>query len=109
MWSTTTFKEVENLKYQLGRPWSLHVDATSSHVVGIGLDNATLVLEMGNEYPVVGYSNGRVVQVRQRTVNQLNLKMLEEEDDDDDTTNEEEKEKTSRIKDGENIVQVQML
>ena len=37
------------------------MDSASSHVVGIGLDNATLVLEMGNEYPVVGYSNGRVV------------------------------------------------
>ena len=102
IWSTATFKETECVKYGLGRPWSLHVDAESSHVVGIGLDNATLVLEMGNEYPVVGYSNGRVLAARQRSIVQVNLKMLEEDQDD-------EEEEKARVKDGDAIVQTQLL
>ncbi len=104
IWSTATYKEVETLKYGLGRPWSMHVEAEASHVVGIGFDNATIVVEMGNEYPVVGYSNGRVVTAKQRNIFQVNLKMLEEEDEDD-----EEEKKVSKIKDGESILQVQML
>ena len=50
------------MNYGLKRVWSLHALPQSNNVA-IGFDEATVVIKIGNEIPLVSYSNGKVVLV----------------------------------------------
>jgi hypothetical protein len=43
--------------------------------VAIGFDEATVVIKIGNEIPLVSYSNGKVVAVNKSELQRFNLKL----------------------------------
>lgn len=47
----------------------------SSNFVAIGFDEATVVIKIGNEIPLVSYSNGKVVLVNRGEIQTFNLKL----------------------------------
>lgn len=50
-----------------------------SNYVAIGYDEATVVIKVGNENPVVSFNNGRAVWAKQSEVQMVNLKSVKEE------------------------------
>lgn len=50
------------MNYGLKRVWSIHALPASNNVA-IGFDEATVVLRIGNEIPMVSFNNGKVVLV----------------------------------------------
>jgi hypothetical protein len=58
----------------LKRVWALHSPAGSNYVA-IGFDEATVVIKIGNEIPLVSYSNGKVVAVNKSELQRFNLKL----------------------------------
>ena len=62
IWNAVTYRNEQVLNYGLKRVW--HIQALpSSNFVAIGFDEATVVSKIGNEIPLVSYSNGKVVLV----------------------------------------------
>lgn len=43
----------------------------------MGFDEATVVIKIGNEIPMVTYSNGKVVLVNKSEIQTLNLKLVQ--------------------------------
>jgi coatomer subunit beta' len=58
----------------LKRVWSLHALPQSNNVA-IGFDEATVVIKIGNEIPLVSFSNGKVVLVNRGEIQTFNLKL----------------------------------
>ena len=57
IWNVNNFKLEKTLSYGLDRVWALHCPKESNYVA-IGYDEATVVIKVGNETPVVSYNNG---------------------------------------------------
>jgi coatomer subunit beta' len=57
----------------------------SSNYVAIGFDEATVVIKIGNEIPMVSYNNGKVVMVNKSEIQTFNLKLNQAEVKDGDT------------------------
>jgi hypothetical protein len=47
--------------------------------VAIGFDEATVVIKIGNEIPMVSYNNGKVVLVNKSEIQTVNLKLVKGE------------------------------
>lgn len=60
IWNSMTYKLENSLKYGLDRAWAIHC-LKDSNYVAIGYDEATVVIKVGNENPVVGFNNGWAV------------------------------------------------
>ena len=56
--------------------WTIHC-LPSSNNVAIGFDEATVVIKIGNEVPLVSYSNGKVIQISKGEIQTSNLKLLQ--------------------------------
>lgn len=67
IWNSLTFRSEQQLNYGLKRVWSIHA-LPASNFVAIGFDEATVVLKIGNEIPLVSYSNGKVVMVNKSDI-----------------------------------------
>lgn len=74
IWNAVTYRNEQVLNYGLKRVW--HIQALpSSNFVAIGFDEATVVIKIGNEIPLVSYSNGKVVLVNRGEIQTFNLKL----------------------------------
>jgi len=62
-----TYRNEQVLNYGLKRVWTVHA-LPQSNYVAIGFDEATVVLKIGNEIPMVTYNNGKVVLVNKSDV-----------------------------------------
>mmetsp|Transcript_2736 Transcript_2736/g.4672 ORF Transcript_2736/g.4672 Transcript_2736/m.4672 type:complete len:384 (+) Transcript_2736:9-1160(+) len=76
IWNSLTFRNEQVLNYGLKRVWSIHA-LPASNYVALGFDEATVVLKIGNEVPMVSYSNGKVVLVNKSDIQTFNLKLLQ--------------------------------
>lgn len=74
IWNGLTYRNEQTLNYGLKRVWSIHC-LPSSNYVAIGFDEATVVIKIGNEIPLVTYSNGKVVMVNKSEIQTFNLKL----------------------------------
>lgn len=70
------------MNYGLKRVWSIHALPASNNVA-IGFDEATVVLRIGNEIPMVSFNNGKVVLVNRGEIQNFNLKLLQAGDSKD--------------------------
>jgi coatomer subunit beta' len=86
IWNAITFKLETFLNYGLQRVWAIHA-LPGSNYVAFGFDEATVVIKIGKESPMVSFNNGRVVWVKQSEIQTLNLKL----------------QSTEELKDGEKI------
>ena len=75
IWNSQTYKKEEKLSYGLDRVWAMHA-LKDSNYVAIGYDEATVVIKLGNENPVVSFQNGRAVWAKQGEVQITNLKTV---------------------------------
>jgi coatomer subunit beta' len=48
--------------------------------VSFGFDEATVVIKIGKESPMVSFNNGKVVWVKQSDIQTVNLKLIQEND-----------------------------
>jgi coatomer subunit beta' len=71
------------LNYGLKRVWTLHA-LPGSNNVAIGFDEATVVIKIGSEIPLVSYSNGKVVLINKSDIQTFNLKLSQGEFKDGD-------------------------
>ena len=83
IWNAQTYRNEQQLNYGLKRVWSLHALPASNHVA-IGFDEATLVIKVGNELPMVTYCNSKVVMVNRSDIKTCNLKLAQGEYKDGD-------------------------
>ena len=67
VWNSHTYQKEEKLQYGLDRAWTMHA-LKDSNYVALGYDEATVVIKIGNENPVVSFQNGRVVWAKQGEV-----------------------------------------
>ena len=67
IWNAFTYRSEQQLNYGLKRVWALHA-LPSSNNVAMGFDEATVVIKIGNEVPMVSYSNGKVVMVNKSEI-----------------------------------------
>ena len=74
VWNAQNYRSEQVLNYGLKRVWSLHALPASNNVA-IGFDEATLVIKVGNEVPMVTYQNGKVVLVNRSDIQTCNLKL----------------------------------
>jgi WD40 repeat protein len=74
IWNAITFKHEHALNYGLQRVWAIHA-LPESNYVALGFDEATVVIKIGNEIPLVSYSNGKVVAVNKSELQRFNLKL----------------------------------
>jgi len=51
-----------------------------SNYVAFGFDEATMVIKLGKEMPLASFSNGKVVWVKQSTIQTSNLKLIKEDE-----------------------------
>lgn len=78
IWNSATLKLEQSLKYGLERAWSVSC-LKESNYVAIGYDDATVVVKVGSENPVVSFNNGRVLWAKQGEVQLTNLKTIKSE------------------------------
>lgn len=83
VWNAQNYRSEQVLNYGLKRVWSLHALPASNNVA-IGFDEATLVIKVGNEVPMVTYQNGKVVLVNRSDIQTCNLKLAQGEYKDGD-------------------------
>ena len=62
IWNAITYRNETTLNYGLKRVWALHA-LPASNFVAIGFDEATVVIKIGNEIPLMSYNNGKVVMI----------------------------------------------
>jgi len=74
IWNAFTYRSEQQLNYGLKRVWALHC-LPGSNNVAMGFDEATVVIKIGNEVPMVSYSNGKVVMVNKSEIQTFNLKL----------------------------------
>ena len=72
--NSITYRKEQSLNYGLNRVWALHA-LPSSNYVAIGFDEATVVIKIGNEVPMLSYNNGKVVMVNKAEIQTFNLKL----------------------------------
>ena len=48
--------------------------------MAFGFDEATVVIKIGKEFPMVSFNNGKVVWVKQSDIQTVNLKLIQESD-----------------------------
>lgn len=75
IWNALTFRRETTLNYGLKRVWSIHA-LPASNYVAMGFDEATVVIKIGNEIPLVSFNNGKVVLVRKNEIQSFNLKLI---------------------------------
>mgnify|MGYP002631249937 FL=1 len=54
IWNSITYRSEQTLNYGLKRVWALHA-LPSSNYVAIGFDEATVVIKVGNELPMMSF------------------------------------------------------
>jgi coatomer subunit beta' len=74
IWNSITYRTEQQLNYGLRRVWALHA-LPASNYVAIGFDEATVVIKIGNEIPLMSYNNGKVVMVNKAEIQTFNLKL----------------------------------
>lgn len=84
IWNALTYRNEQTLNYGLKRVWAVH-PLPSSNYVAIGFDEATVVIKIGNEIPMVSYNNGKVVLVNKSEIQTFNLKLNQGDVKDGDT------------------------
>jgi len=67
IWSSTTYKAVNQLNYGLKRIWSISA-MPETNAVGFGYDEGTVVIKIGKELPLATFNNGKVVQVKSNEI-----------------------------------------
>jgi len=67
IWNAFTYRNEQTLNYGLKRVWCVHA-LPSSNYVAMGFDEATVVIKIGNEVPLVSFSNGKVVMVNKSEI-----------------------------------------
>lgn len=83
IWNALTYRNEQTLNYGLKRVWTLHA-LPGSNNVAIGFDEATVVIKIGSEIPLVSYSNGKVVLINKSDIQTFNLKLSQGEFKDGD-------------------------
>lgn len=78
VWNSTTFELETNLNYGLDRAWAIHA-VKNSNYVALAYDEATVVIKIGKETPIVSFNNGRVVYAKQGEVQIANLKSIKDD------------------------------
>ena len=78
VWNAITYELETNINYGLGRSWAIHA-AKNSNYVALAYDEATVVVKIGKETPIVSFNNGRVVWARQGEVQMANLKSIKDD------------------------------
>jgi coatomer subunit beta' len=74
IWNAITYRSEQTLNYGLKRVWALHA-LPASNFVAMGFDEATVVIKIGNELPMMSYNNGKVVMVNRGEIQTFNLKL----------------------------------
>ena len=67
IWNALTYRNEQCLNYGLKRVWAIHA-LPNSNYVAMGFDEATVVIKIGNEIPMVSYNNGKVVLVNKSEI-----------------------------------------
>jgi len=75
IWNALTYRNEQCLNYGLKRVWAIHA-LPNSNYVAMGFDEATVVIKIGNEIPMVSYNNGKVVLVNKSEIQTVNLKLV---------------------------------
>jgi coatomer subunit beta' len=78
VWNSVTFEHECPLNYGLDRAWAIHA-VKNSNYVALAFDEATVVIKIGNETPIVSFNNGRVVWAKQGEVQLANLKSIKDD------------------------------
>lgn len=78
VWNSVTYALETNINYGLDRPWAIHA-VRNSNYVALAYDEATVVIRIGKETPIVSFNNGRVVCAKQGEVQLANLKTIKED------------------------------
>ena len=78
VWNSITFEKETDLNYGLDRPWAIHA-VKNSNYVALAYDEATVVIKIGKETPIVSFNNGRVVWAKQGEVQLANLKSIKDD------------------------------
>ena len=79
IWNATTFQQETYLNYGLQRVWAISA-LPESNYVAFGFDEATVVIKIGKEFPLISYSNGKVVWIKQNEIQHCNVKLLSSEE-----------------------------
>lgn len=77
VWNSITFELETNLNYGLDRAWAIHA-VKNSNYVALAYDEATVVIKIGKETPIVSFNNGRVVIAKHGEVQLANLKSIKD-------------------------------
>ena len=67
VWSSTTYKQVNQLSYGLKRIWSISA-VPETNAVAFGFDEGTVVIKIGKELPLATFTNGKVVWVKSNEI-----------------------------------------
>lgn len=78
VWNSITFELETNLNYGLDRAWAIHA-VKNSNYVALAYDEATVVIKIGKETPIVSFNNGRVLWGKQGEVQLANLKSIKDD------------------------------
>jgi len=78
VWNSITFVLETNINYGLDRAWAIHAIKNSNYVA-LAYDEATVVIKIGKETPIVSFNNGRVICAKQGEVQLANLKAIKED------------------------------
>eukprot|EP00828_Plagiopyla_frontata_P048307 TRINITY_DN9219_c0_g1_i2.p1 TRINITY_DN9219_c0_g1~~TRINITY_DN9219_c0_g1_i2.p1 ORF type:complete len:582 (-),score=100.39 TRINITY_DN9219_c0_g1_i2:88-1833(-) len=90
IWHSLTYRYETQLNYNMDRAWGICIAYENSNIIGIGYDEGTIVIKMGNDEPIASMNNGKLLISKNLEIHSTNLKAL--------NTNDEE-----LVKDGEKI------
>ena len=75
IWNSNAFKHETFLNYGLNAVWSINC-LPESNFVGLGFEDATVVVKLGKETPLATFSNGKVVWIKANEYQSANFKLL---------------------------------
>ena len=78
VWNSITFELETNINYGLDRSWAIHA-VKNSNYVALAYDEATVVIKIGKETPIVSFNNGRVICAKQGEVQLANFKTIKDD------------------------------
>jgi coatomer subunit beta' len=78
VWNSISFELETNINYGLDRAWSIHA-VKNSNYVALAYDEATVVIKIGKETPIVSFNNGRVICAKQGEVQLANFKTIKDD------------------------------
>lgn len=78
VWNSITYAIEEKLNYGLDRAWAIHA-VKNSNYVALAYDEATVVIKIGKETPIVSFNNGRVICAKQGEVQLANFKTIKDD------------------------------